>query len=350
MNSKPHLLDMTCDSLKADLLSIQQPAWRADQILKWVYEQRAGNWDKMSNLSKTLREIMMSRCTIYSGAIRQVHECSDGTQKLLIQWEQDEYSEAVLMREANRHTVCVSTQIGCPVGCGFCASGQTGLQRSLTAGEIVEQVLHAASLLNKDERISHIVLMGMGEPFLNYEASLQAMRTLNAGWGMKIASRHITVSTIGLPERIRLFGQEPEQFTLAVSLHAPDDALRAKLIPWAQKYRLAEIFDAIDDYYHNTHREVTLEYVLLAEVNSSPHHARQLADLIGKSRCNVNVINYNKTPGSPFDPVSPTGVKSFVEALKNAGINAHLRKSKGSEIEAACGQLRSMKIKMRNEG
>jgi len=294
----------------------------------------------MSNVPGDLREQLAKSFTLRSSEVVKRQVSADGAVKLLLRWPDGALTETVLMSAGKRRTVCISSQVGCAVGCAFCASGREGLERSLAAGEMVEQVMRVREELVEGERISHVVVMGMGEPLANYEETLKAVRLLNAAWGMGIGARHITISTIGLTEEIRRLAHEPLQITLAVSLHAGDDDLRRTLIPWAKRTTLKDIFDAIDYYYNYTHREVTLEYVLLEGMNSSTAEADRLARWAKKSRCNVNVINYNAVRETGFRPAGKETVRAFMERLAARGVNAHLRRSLGAEIEAACGQLR----------
>ena len=317
------------------------PKFRAGQLLQWVYQKRVADFDQMTNLSKDLRAKLAEGYQVRTAEIVDEVVCKDGTRKFLIKWPDGVLTETVLMAYHDRNTVCISTQSGCPVRCSFCASGQHGLQRNLTAGEIVEQVMLAADKLGENMRLSNVVIMGMGEPFANYDSTLKAIATINADWGLGIGARHITISTIGIPDRIIKFAEQCPQVTLAVSLHAPNDPLRQELIPWASKYPLRELMSAIAEYYDLTHREVTIEYVLLDGVNCLPKHAEQLAKLIKPYRCNVNLINYNTVLESGHRPASEKAVENFMDILQQRGVNVHLRQSKGSDIDAACGQLRN---------
>jgi 23S rRNA (adenine2503-C2)-methyltransferase len=335
-----NLIGYDRDMLKNWFVEHGEPGYRTDQVLKWVYQRRVTSWDKMVNLSAATRNSLAEAFDLRAGEVIDSRRSRDGTIKLLIRWPDRAMTETVLMAVPRRRTVCISTQVGCPVQCRFCASGLGGLQRSLDAGEIVEQMLHAAEQLESGQRISNIVVMGMGEPLANYDNTLAAVKILNAPWALGIAARHITISTIGLPEQIRRLAKEPIQVTLAVSLHAGDDRLRGELIPWTKKIPLKKLFAAIDDYYKITHREVTLEYLLLKGANSSLADADKLADLAARSRCNVNCIVYNPVPEFDYQPAPPKTVQAFTNRLKQRGVNVHLRQSLGGSIDAACGQLR----------
>lgn len=338
------ILGYSPEELAAWVKSHSYPAYRVKQIQEWVYRHPVDTWERAGNLPRGLREDLSRDFHLRQGVLQEVIECDDQTKKLLLRWQDGALTETVYIPETERRTVCISTQVGCPVRCAFCASGLTGLERSLEAGEIVEQLFRVQEQMEPGQRISHVVIMGMGEPLANYENTLRAIRILNAEWGLGIGARHITVSTVGLPSAIRKLAQEPIQITLAVSLHAATDALREQLIPWAAKFKLKELFAAIDYYYQQTHREVTLEYILLAGVNSSLRDADELARRAKGCRCNVNLINYNKVAQTGFQPAAPEVVQAFMQRLADQGVNVHLRKSRGRSIDAACGQLRRRKM------
>ena len=261
----------------------------------------------MSNLSKPLRSWLDQQAIIYSSEVTRESASEDGTRKLLLSWPDGTAVETVWIPAEGRNTVCVSTQVGCPVGCRFCASGLDGLQRNLTAGEIVEQALRVrgrigevSSQHDSAERLSNVVVMGMGEPLANYEQLVKALRIINAPWGLAIGARKITVSTVGLPKQIRRLAGEDLQISLALSLHAPDDELRRELVPWARGVTIADLIDACRYYFETTGREITLEYVLLEGVNMRPEHAAELARIAKRLRANVNLLRYNPVPGLPF--------------------------------------------------
>lgn len=243
-----------------------------------------------------------------------------------------------------RRTACISSQVGCPVGCRFCASGLGGLEDNLTAGQIVEQVWQLnqlPELKSLGQCITNVVFMGMGEPLSNFDNVTRAVRTLTAEWGFGLSARRITISTVGLPAQIRrLADKDLPPVTLAISLHAPNDELRRKLIPWAQYTSIDAILDAADAYFQKTGREITLEYILLRDVNDRPEHAAELAAIARRLRCNVNLIRYNEVAGIPFGRPATDDVRRFQDILRSRGINAHIRASRGRDIAAACGQLR----------
>ncbi|MBN2212302.1 MAG: 23S rRNA (adenine(2503)-C(2))-methyltransferase RlmN [Sedimentisphaerales bacterium] len=341
---KRHLLDFTLETLRQALAELHQPTYRADQVMDWVYQHRVFDWSAMSNLPQSLRLVLAENYALRQGQIELLQKAPDGTIKFLLRFPDGVACETVLIPDDPRQTVCISSQVGCPVQCSFCASGQGGLQRSLTAGEIVEQVLWAADQLDESGRISNIVVMGMGEPMLNYDEVMHGLRTLNAEWGLNIGARHITISTVGLPDGILRLAAESLQVTLAVSLHAADDNLRSRLIPIASRYKLDELFAAINAYYDQTHREVTLEYILLAGVNDGLAHADLLARRVRSSRCNVNLINYNNVADTDFRAADTEAVARFAQRLSEQGVNVHVRRSRGAVIDAACGQLRQRQL------
>jgi len=342
-----HLLGEDLPTLRQWLIDAGQPAYRAEQILDWIYNKRAESFEQMTNLSKALRTWLTERADIYTSRVVAERESTDGTRKLLLAWPDEQTSEAVWIPEPDRHTACLSVQVGCPVGCGFCASGAGGLQRNLTTGEIVEQALRIAHLVaasappaaEREPRLSNIVIMGTGEPLANYDAVVRAIRILNAPWGLGIGARRITLSTVGLPRQIRRLADEGLQLNLALSLHAPEQKLRQRLVPWG-KVPLTELLDACRYYFEQTGREITLEYVLLDGVNMEPQHAAELAKIARRLRCSVNLLRYNPVPGLPYGRPSSETAYAFQRELRKCGVNAHLRTSRGQDIEAACGQLR----------
>lgn len=334
-----HVFGQTPDTLKQWLGERGHKPFRAAQILEWVYSHRADSFDEMSNLSKALRAELKGSAAIFQSRIAHRADSADGTVKLLLRWADGATTECVLIPDAERNTACISTQVGCPVGCVFCASGLDGLQRNLTAGQIVEQAARVAGLCHP-ERLSNVVFMGLGEPLANYRATVAAVRTINAAWGLGIGARKITVSTVGLPSQMRRLADEGLQITLALSVHAPTDELRRRLIPWAESVTLDELVAAARDYFDKTGREVTLEYILLGGLNDGPEHARQLATLARRMRSNVNLIAYNPVPSLPYKRPCDPAQTTFLNLLRERGVNTHLRRSRGLDIAAACGQLR----------
>lgn len=383
-----HFLDLDRDGLRQWVVDHGLPAFRAGQMLDWVYRRRIDDWNLASNLPKGLRTALAADLPIHTATLVDRRESSDGTVKLLLQFpappgpqpapaddprdladhadggssgmatptlpplplagaarraDRPGLVECVLIPDGDRRTVCISTQVGCPVKCAFCASGLDGLQRSLTAGEIVEQIQHVRRLLPPDAELTNVVVMGMGEPLANYDALMKAVRILNAPWGAGLGARRFTISTVGLPSRIRQLAAEGLQVNLALSLHAPEESLRKRLIPWARSVEIPELMSACRDYFDATGREVTFEYILLGGVNDRPEHAARLADLARPVRANVNLIPFNPVPGLPFELPAEADVRRFSDVLERAGITTHVRRHRGRDIDAACGQLRRVR-------
>ncbi|MFA6135397.1 MAG: 23S rRNA (adenine(2503)-C(2))-methyltransferase RlmN [Phycisphaerae bacterium] len=328
------LLDMTLDQLRARLEEIPAPAYRADQLADWVYRKGATDPATMTNIPADLRD----RVTILTSRVAAQAQSSDGSLKLLVEYEDGQQVETVLIPTDNRVTACLSTQAGCAMGCRFCASAAGGWARNLTAGEILQQVLHLQKV--SGQRVNHVVFMGMGEPLANYNATLAAVRALIDPQRFGLSARSVTISTVGLPAGIRRLAREDLPITLAISLHAPNDPLRRELIPAAESVTIDEIIDAATEFFDARKREVTLEYLLIADVNDSALCAEGLANIARRLRCNVNLIIYNPVADLPFRQPGVEGAKAFLERLRKRGVNAHLRKSRGADIAAACGQLR----------
>lgn len=338
---RAHLLDFDAASLERWIVAREEPSFRAKQIMQWVYQRGAAGFDEMTNLPKALRERLAGEWDVFRSRVVLRQASRDGTVKLLLEWPDRTTSECVLIPADARRTACISSQVGCPAGCRFCASGIGGLVRNLSAGEIVEQALRvAAEARAADGRVSNVVFMGIGEPLANYDAVLRAVRAINAPWGLSIGARKITISTVGLPRMIRRLAGEGLQLNLALSLHAPTDALRAELIPWAEKIELVDLADACRHYFETTGREITLEYILLHGVNDRRTHAAELARFARRVRCNVNLLRYNPVETLPYQRPTSDHAHAFVEALRSHGVNAHVRTSRGLDIDAACGQLR----------
>lgn len=332
--------------------------YRAEQILTWVYQHGVIDPADMTNLAKTDRELIAQRLTFESGPALAHQSASDGTQKLLIEWDEPKeregeggaslpiagdksrQTECVMIPTIERKTACISSQVGCPVGCRFCASGLGGLDGNLSAGRIVEQVWRLGQLPGV-ERITNVVFMGMGEPLANFAPVVEAVGLINADWGLNIGARKITISTVGLPQAIERLARELDlPVTLALSLHAPNDRLRRELIPWAEYTTIDQLINACSAWFRKTGREITLEYVLLGGVNDRPEHARELADIAHSLRANVNLIRYNEVASIPYRRPADVDVHEFQGILRGEKVNAHVRASRGRDIAAACGQLR----------
>lgn len=340
-SNRIHLLGLELSELVAKFEEIGEPAYRATQVMQWIYERGATSLDAMTNLSKSLRGALAERYSLFTSEIIRRAESSDGTIKLLLRWADGETSECVMLPSEHHITACISSQVGCPVGCRFCASGLDGLKRNLTPGEIVEQVLRvSAEAVATGGRLSNLVFMGLGEPLSNYTSVVKAIHTINAPWGPNIGARKITVSTVGLPKQIKKLADEGLQLNLALSLHAPNDELRRELIPWAERITIDELVDACRYYFSQTGREITLEYALLHGTNDKPEHARDLARFVKHLRCNVNLLRYNPVEPLPYARPSSEDAFAFQQSLRKHGVNAHIRKSRGLDIDAACGQLR----------
>lgn len=347
--TKRHILGETPESVGPWLEAAGEPTFRAKQIFEWVYRRRAESFEAMSNLPKRLRDQLGDAFEIYTSSIARRADSADGTIKLLLAWGDGATSECVMIPDGERRTVCIGSQVGCPVGCRFCASGIDGVERNLTAGQIVEQVMRVEQICRDVDRVpdettlhqlNNIVMMGSGEPLANYQHVMAGIRILNAAWGLHIGARKITISTVGLPKQIRKLADEGLQVNLALSAHAPNDQLRRELIPWAEQIGLAELVAACRHYFEKTGREITFEYILLAGVNDRAEHAEQLAKLVKQLRCNVNLIRYNPVSPLPFGRPTSEATTRFQAILRKSGVNAHVRKSRGMDIDAACGQLR----------
>ncbi len=340
--ARPYFFSLTSEGLRQTVVGWGWAAFRADQLLHSIYHKLVIDVTEIRNLPAADRRIVAQRLEIASAATTRQQDSSDGTSKLLLTWPDGKSAETVLIPEPPRFTACVSSQVGCPVGCKFCASGLGGMQGNLSAGQIVEQIFHLNRLLTRrgGGRISNVVFMGMGEPMANYANVMQAVRILHEPKCFGLSARSITISTVGVPARMRELADENLPLNLAISLHAPDEQLRRQLIPWAEHFALEEILDAARYYFEKTGREITLEYILLSGVNDRPEHARSLAKLCHTLRANVNLIRYNPVEGLPYERPKSDDVVAFQAILREAGVNAHVRKSRGRDIDAACGQLR----------
>lgn len=333
-----HVLEMTVEDLAGELAAAGAPAYRARQVAGWVWQKGVYDLARMTDLPAGLRDALAQRLAVLTGRAERRSEAPDGVAKLLLGWPDGTSVETVLIPADRRRTACISTQVGCGMGCAFCASGLGGVERDLSAGEIVEQVLQLQVAVG--ERVTHVVVMGMGEPLANYDATVAAVRALIDPARGGLSARHVTVSTVGLPARIRRLAEEDIPLTLAISLHAANDGLRRRLIPAAKGTSIAELVAAGQEFFRRRGREVTLEYVLLAGVNDADTHADELADVAGALRCNVNLIRYNPVVGLPFHRPAEARVLAFRDRLRRRGVNVQVRASRGIEAEAACGQLR----------
>ena len=316
------------------------PKFRARQVVKWVFDKRAGSFDAMTDLPKKLREQLQEQYSIFTTKIGKHEKSSDGTEKLLVDLNDRQHVECVLLRDGIRRSICVSSQVGCAMGCVFCASGLDGVERNLTYGEIIQQMLHLQHQLPIEERLSHIVMMGMGEPLANLDNVLEALRWASDERGLGISPRRITISTVGLPKAIVRLAEKNCRYHLAISLHAPNDELRNQLVPINRKVGVEELMAAADHYFEVSGRKLTFEYVLLDELNDGEEHAHQLARLLAGKTALLNVIPYNPVEGLPYRTPSNNKVARFRKILESAGIVVKFRQKKGDQINAACGQLR----------
>jgi len=340
-HTRIHLLGQTAESFAQWMGERGHKPYRTKQVLEWVYKKAAVSFDQMTNLGKDMRAELASAFDIYVSQVVREQTSSDGTIKQLLRWPDGETCECVLIPERDRRTACISSQVGCPVQCVFCASGVEGLRRSLTAGEIVEQAMRIHGVAgNEVDLRRNIVLMGSGEPLLNYDAVLQAVHILKAEWGMHLGARRITISTVGLPKQIRRLAKEGMELNLAISLHAATDDLRQELIPWSRKISIAEILEAAQYYFEKTGREITFEYLMIRNRNMRSLDAERIARIARAVRCNVNLIPYNAVGAHGLERPDSESVKRFAEMVRHHGVNAHVRRSRGLDIDAACGQLR----------
>lgn len=336
MTQKEHALELFPRDIEAMTASIGLPPFATEQVLDWIYKKQITSIDEMSNISKAKRDLLEDQLFLRRSQLVTTSKASDGTIKNLLSWDDGtKQTETVMIPDKKRRTACVSSQVGCPVGCKFCASGIGGLEGNLDVGQIVEQVISLGA-----NEITNVVFMGMGEPLANYDSVTRAIRILNAPWGLGIGARKITVSTVGLPAAIERFATFDIPVTLALSLHAPNDKLREELIPWAKFSPIEDILNACSTYFAATSREITLEYLLLSNVNDRVQHAKELAKLCKTLRCNVNLIRYNEVPEFQFERPGSAQVQRFQDTLRDAGVNVHIRKSRGRDIAAACGQLK----------
>jgi 23S rRNA (adenine2503-C2)-methyltransferase len=360
------ITDLHCSQYDSLVVSHGEPIFRAKQIRKWVYQNLAVSYIEMTDLPEALRRKLMQGTRLHSLEIERQNTSKDGTVKVLFKCHDGNTIESALMYyggngDKERRTVCVSTQAGCGIGCPFCATGRQGFQRNLTPGEIIDQVLYFARFLkeqqgknhedegNKIEHVSNVVFMGMGEPLANYDNLWQAIETLNSPDCFKLGARNMTISTSGLVPGIKRLSEEKLQVGLAVSLHAAQNALRDRLVPINKKYPLEELMPACREYSRLTGRRLSFEYILFAGVNDSVEQARELAGLIHGFNAHVNLITANKTENTAYGPPAKRAVLAFENELIKHGVNVTLRSSRGQDIDAGCGQLRSRYLKEAGE-
>ncbi|MEM7455807.1 MAG: 23S rRNA (adenine(2503)-C(2))-methyltransferase RlmN [Planctomycetota bacterium] len=338
-----HLLN-NLTSLEEVVTGIGQPGFRAGQLRKWLFQQRVLEFEQMTDLPGKFREQLQEEYSILTTEIARHETCDDGTEKLLLKLADGGMIECVLLRDGHRRTICVSSQVGCAMGCVFCASGLDGVMRNLTGGEIIEQMLLLSSLLPPEERLSHIVMMGMGEPLANLDNVLKALEVASSPEGLGISARRITISTVGLPPAINRLAKLNSRYHLAISLHAPNDELRTEIVPVNAKIGIDDLMNSAQFYFETTGRRLTFEYVLLADINDSEEHAIELADLLKGRASLLNVIPYNPVAGLPYRTPSSKAIRRFRETLERRSIVVKFRQRKGDKINAACGQLRRSQV------
>ena len=336
------IYDLSMNDLNQWLTNHGLKSYRSKQIFGWLYQKRVTDFEQMTDLSKELIALLKEQFIINPLTLVQHQESQDGTIKCLFRLLDDALVETVLMIYDYGNSVCVTSQVGCNMGCTFCASGLIKKNRNLTSGEMVAQVMAIQHELDqKQERVSHVVVMGSGEPFDNYDNVMTFMQTINHDQGLAIGARHITVSTCGIIPKIKQFSQAHTQFNLAVSLHAPNDQLRSQLMPINKAYPLKELMVALKDYSIDNNRRLTFQYILLKDINDQDEHVQQLAKLIKDMNAYVNLIPYNVVDEFGYRHVGFTQAMKFYDKLMKCGVKCTLRQEHGSDIDAACGQLRA---------
>lgn len=334
------IYDLTIDELTEYFLKIGEKKYYATELFSWLYNKRITSFSEATNIKKETREKISKDFTISNIEIVTVEKAKD-VRKYLFKLRDGEHIEAVLMNHDYGNSLCISSQVGCNMGCKFCESGRRKKVRNLTTGEMVEQILKVENESNL--RISHVVIMGIGEPFDNYDNICNFIRIINHPKGLNIGARHITVSTCGLVPKILEFSEFPYQVNLAISLHAPNDKLRGEIMPIAKAYPLKELINAIKIYLEKTNRRVTFEYIMLAGINDSKENALELVHLLKGINCYVNLIPYNETEALQYKRSNPLTIAKFYDILKKNNITVTIRREFGGTISAACGQLRSKK-------
>jgi len=341
-----NLLDQSPEQFEDWFAARGLPGYRARQVRQWIFARRAERFDQMTDLPGPLREQLATEFHIWTTQVVAHQRADDGTEKLLVELTDGERVECVLLRDDRHHrTICISTQVGCGMGCAFCASGLGGVVRNLTRGEIVEQMLRLQQCLAADQRLSHIVVMGMGEPLANLDNLLPALAEAASPEGLGISPRRVTISTVGLPKGIARLAEENHPYHLAVSLHAADDELRNRFVPANRQTGVAVILAAADDYFERSGRRVTFEVVLLGGVNDRPEHARRLVERLGGRPVLVNLIPFNPVDELPYAAPRSADVARFADTLRAGGLTVKIRYRKGDSIDAACGQLRRRESK-----
>ena len=351
--NKGSIYGLTLDQLTAWLMDYGYKKFWALQVWDWLYRKRVTQFSEMIDVKPKCLQLLDEHFVLHSLNEHFNQESEDGTIKFLFQLKDDNLIETVLMRHKFGLSVCVTTQVGCNMGCSFCASGLLTKNRDLSSGEIIEQIMkvqHHLDQAKHDERVSHVVVMGIGEPFDNFQNVIDALRIITDHKGLAIGARHITVSTSGLTDKIYEFADTNLQVNLAISLHAPTNELRSRIMKINRAFPIEQLMQAVDYYLKKTKRRITLEYILLKDLNDSREHALQLVDLIGEKRplTNVNLIPYNPVDEyHEYQRSEHESMLAFYDTLKKQGINCSIRLEHGADIDAACGQLRSKQIKLR---
>jgi 23S rRNA (adenine2503-C2)-methyltransferase len=344
MSAQPNIKDLSLDDLEAHLVEGRESPYRAKQIWQWLFRKGAVNFTEMTNLSARLRARLAGDFSISRLAVLRQAVSTDGTKKFLFGLSDGQTIEAVLIPEAQRLTLCISTQAGCGFGCAFCATALLGLKRNLRASEMLDQVLEASRSLPPDQRITHVVLMGMGEPLANYAETVKALAVMtDTSWGLGISPRRITLSTVGLVPQIQRLMEETK-VNLAISLHAPNDALRSELMPVNRKYSLQQLMECCRSLPVPRRKRITFEYVLLRGINDAVEDAKALCRLVHDIRCKINVIPFNPHPDSRYRRPDDSAIERFQQVLQAHGLQVNVRRARGDDIQAACGQLQGEEV------
>ena len=335
------------EELINELKSLGMPTFRAKQVYEWLHVKLVAGYDEMTNLSKDLREILKKKYPIVAlEEVDSLHSATDGTVKYLFRLMDDRVIESVLMKYHHGNSVCISSQVGCRMGCKFCASTIGGKERDLLPSEMLDQIYRIQAL--SGERVSNVVIMGTGEPLDNYDNVIRFLRLITDPQGLNISARNITVSTCGIPDKIRAFAAEGLPITLALSLHAPNNEIRKKLMPVASKYELTEVLNAFQYYYERTGRRLTFEYSLIEGVNDEEEHAKELSKLVKGLNCHINLIPVNPIKERDYRKSENKKIQNFKNTLEKNRINVTIRREMGADIDAACGQLRKSYIEKNN--
>ena len=336
---KKDIRDFKINELKKFLSENNEKAFRAKQIFEWLWKKSARNFDEMTNLSKSLRELLKENFTFHTLTIEKKQKSKDGTYKLGFRLFDGELIEGVLIPSQDRYTACISSQIGCSLGCKFCATSQIKFKRNLTAGEIYDQVIEIQNILPENKKLDNIVLMGMGEPLLNYDNVMTAINYLTSEQGLGMSPQRITLSTVGVCKDIRQLANDNVKFNLAISLHSCNYETRKNIMPITKSNPLSELKEAIKYFYEKTKTRITFEYLLLKGINDSLKDAKELANFCKVVPCKVNIIEYNPVNNTPFEKSNNTNSQNFIDFIESKNIIINVRRSKGEDIDAACGQL-----------